>query len=363
MKVLQVIAEMGSGGAEAVVEELARGLPEHNYDVAIASAGGRRLSTLRAIGATTYQVPLARRSVVGVLRAQAALATAGRTWCPSVIHAHNVSATVTAHIGLRRLRHSVPLIATCHGVADADYKWAARALSNCADIVVVVSPEVGTRLESAGLRRVRLQVVSNAVTPPKVHNRDEVRASLGISPDRQVALCVARLEVQKRHDVLLNAWTQIQGDALLLLAGTGSQRAALDAKIAELGLAARVQILGERGDVDRLLSAADAVVLSSDWEGLPMSLLEALAAGVPIVATDVNGVASAIGSDAALLVPRREPMRLAAALSAVLGDPSLRLRMSVAARGRSAKLYGASGMVSAYSAIYDDVTRQAHKSG
>jgi glycosyltransferase involved in cell wall biosynthesis len=137
-----------------------------------------------------------------------------------------------------------------------------------------------------------------------------------------------------------------------LLAGAGTLRAQLEVEVERLGLADRVRLLGERSDPDRLLSVADVVVLSSDWEGMPISLLEAMSIGVPIVATDVDGVSAAVGSEAALLVPPGDHERLAQALTSALTDNELRARMGRAGLQRSARKFSADAMVSSYSNLY-----------
>jgi glycosyltransferase involved in cell wall biosynthesis len=136
-----------------------------------------------------------------------------------------------------------------------------------------------------------------------------------------VALCPARLEPQKRHDVLLNAWAQIPGDAELWLAGDGSLRPTLEAQAQRLD---RVRFLGTRTDVRDLLEAADVTVLTSDWEGMPIALLESLAAERPIVASDVDGVREVLSGGGGILVPRRDPVSTAKALRDLLYSPVAR---------------------------------------
>ena len=112
---------------------------------------------------------------------------------------------------------------------------------------------------------------------------------------------------QKRHDVLLDAWAQLTGGELLLLAGDGPERHDLEERARPLG--DRVRFLGNRSDVSMLLAAADVTVLTSDWEGLPISILESLAAGRPVVATDVDGVREILGPGGGRLVPRGDCRR------------------------------------------------------
>ncbi|NKE63202.1 glycosyltransferase, partial [Lentzea sp. PSKA42] len=230
--------------------------------------------------------------------------------------AHNVSASLTARMAAPRR----PLVTVFHGVAEADIAGAVRILRRVSDTVVAVATAAAERLRDAGLETV--VVIPNAAFPslPEV-DRATVRARLGTAPDVPVALCPARLEPQKRHDVLLDAWALVPGEAELWLAGDGSLRAELETRAQGLG---RVRFLGTRTDVRDLLEAADVTVLTSDWEGMPIALLESLAAGRPVVASDVDGVREVLSGGGGVLVPRRNPEQTAKALRGLLYSPTAR---------------------------------------
>ncbi|MCP2246518.1 glycosyltransferase [Lentzea aerocolonigenes] len=314
MRVLHVISEMGAGGAESLVAGMALAGGDVGWESAVASGGGFRADALRDAGLPVFDVPVARRSLTGVLRAAWATRSAVRRFQPDVVLAHNVSASLTARIAAPRR----PLVTVFHGVADADVAGAVRVLSRVSSVVVTVASAAASRLHDAGLESV--VVIPNAVFPtaPSV-DRASVRAALGVRPDVPVALCPARLEPQKRHDVLLDAWALVPGDAELWLAGDGSLRGALEARGVD-----RVRFLGTRTDVRDLLEAADVTVLTSDWEGMPIALLESLAAGRPVVASDVDGVREVLSGGGGVLVPRRSPEQTARALRSLLYSPVAR---------------------------------------
>lgn len=322
MRVLHVIAEMGTGGAEALVAGMARSGPEFGWHSAVASGGGHRAEVLRGQGVPTFTVPVARRRPVGVLRATAAARAAVRGFEPEVMLAHNVSASMVARLAL--VPKKVPLVTVFHGVAERDYAGAARILRRTSGAVVTVAAATATRLRAAGVESV---VIPNAVFPqePRV-DRATVRAALGVGPDVPVALCLARMEPQKRHDVLLDAWERIEG-AELWLAGDGSMRPALERR----GVRG-VRFLGNRPDAADLLAACDVTVLTSDWEGMPVAVLESLAAGRPVVATDVDGVGEALAGGGGLVVPPRDPAATAEALGSLLFDADRRAAMGAAGR-------------------------------
>jgi len=314
MRVLQVIAAMGVGGAEGVVRDLSACLVERGVDVVVASAGGVLEESLHAAGAGTVRLPQAQRrrsaAVVSGIRLSATI----RRMRPDVVLAHNVGATLVARIGLLAARSRTPLVSTFHGVAAADYPIAARILRRCSDVVVVVAAAIGDRLVDAGVRSDLVRQIPNGVSTPARHGRGEARRRLQLPSTAPIALCAARLTPQKRHDVLLDAWSRLPAEAVLLIAGEGEQRARIERAVAEGGLTGRVHVLGLRDDIDWLLAAADALVLSSDWEGMPLIVLEALALNLPVVATDVDGLRETCAGTSARLVPPRDPQALADAL-------------------------------------------------
>jgi glycosyltransferase involved in cell wall biosynthesis len=328
MRVLHVISEMGSGGAETLVAGMALASGSVGWESAVASGGGHRADALRAHGVPTFTVPVARRRLTGVLRAAAAARSAVRRFGPDVVLAHNVSATLVARLAVAPAR-ALPVVTVCHGLADGDYRGAARILRHTARTVVAVADATADRLRAGGLADP--VVIPNAVFPQQPStDRAAVRAALGIAQDMPVALCVARMEPQKRHDVLLDAWAALAGDAVLLLAGDGTLRPELARRCDELGIAGRVRFLGNRADVPDLLAAADLTVLTSDWEGMPIAVLESMAAGRAVVATDVSGVRDLLAGGGGLVVPRRDPAATAEALRTLLFDPAARAAAAAA---------------------------------
>lgn len=326
MRVLHVISEMGAGGAETLVAGMVARGEEYGWVSAVASGGGFRADALAAAGTPAFPVPLARRSKAGVLKAAWATRRAIARFRPDVVLAHNVGASLVARLALVPGRR--PLLTVFHGVADEDYPAAARLLRRTSDRVVAVSAATADRLAASGLDRP--VVIRNAVFPrPPVFGRGEVRASLGVPAGTPVALCLARLEPQKRHDVLLDAWAAVGADAVLWLAGDGSRRADLERHAQALGR--RVEFLGTRTDVPDLLAAADVTVLTSDWEGLPLAVLESMAAGRPVVATAVGGIGGVLAGGGGIAVPPGDPAATAAALNTLLFDEAT--RETVAAEG------------------------------
>jgi len=318
IRVMHVISEMGTGGAESVVVEMARRGGDVGWRSAVASCGGRRVEDLADAEIPHFRVATARRTVRGFVAACWTTARVLKDFQPDIVIAHNVSATLVTRLA----RPNAPVLTLFHGVTESDYRNAARVLNFASDRVVVVSDTIGRRLKDSGLRRVKVSTIRNAVTPLALGSKSESRAQLALPADARVALCLSRMERPKRHDLLLDAWHQLSGEDILLLAGDGSQRAKLEQQAQPMG--DRVRFLGNRSDVSTLLTAADVTVLISDSEGLPMAILESLAAARPVVASDVGGVREILDSGGGRLVPQGDVASIAAGLHELLHDETAR---------------------------------------
>ena len=344
MKVLTVISELGVGGAEVVAVTLATAAATDGHDVVVASGPGRRIEQLRPAGVQHLPVPLVGRSPVNLARTLGRLRSVGQ---PDLVHAHNPKATLLARLAVGR---GVPILTTLHGVSSAERAQAARILRWASDRVVAVSPYVGDRLAGDGFPAARIEVVNNAVAPLPPYPRERARAELGLAPDAVVGLCLARMVDQKRHDLLVDAWSWIGERGVLLLAGDGPRRVEVAAAVARRCLGSSVRLLGERSDVSRLLAASDFLVLPTDWEGLPISVLEALAAGLPVVASRVPGLVEQFAGAVRFVEPG-SVASLVEGLQEVVGSSAI--RSELAARGRAAATrYGAAAMVGRYREIY-----------
>lgn len=167
-----------------------------------------------------------------------------------------------------------------------------------------------------------VDVIPNAVdTNPFVPtDKAAARARLGLPDQARIIGAAGRLEVVKGQDVLIEAMARVP-DALLVVVGNGSQHDALEAETARLGLSDRVRFLGHRNDMPALYPAFDLVCLPSRNEGLPLSVLEAQACGIPVVATDVGSVREGICPETGCVVPPGDPEALAAAMTRMLARP------------------------------------------
>jgi glycosyltransferase involved in cell wall biosynthesis len=222
-----------------------------------------------------------------------------------------------------------------HPVARRAILWAARGAGR----VVAVSAALRDALVALGVDAARTTVLRNGVDCVRFHpvDRAEARRQLGIDPAREVVLSVGRLHPLKGHDLVIEAVAH-RPDALLLIAGSGTEREALAARAAALGVTDRVRFLGQQPHerLAALYSCADVLVLASSNEGWPNVLLEAMACGTPVAATRVGGIPEVVTApEAGVLIEARTVDGIRTSLDALLND-----RPDRAATRRYAERFG-----------------------
>ena len=236
-----------------------------------------------------------------------------------------------------------------------------RALSQGVHRYIAVSQAMAdemTRDRVVPLRKLR--VVRNSVPTQAVESPADpaLRFMLSGGNDRPIVLTLARLFWRKGLGTLLDAAAMVP-EAAFAIAGEGEERPMLEARIRELGLQQRVRLLGQRNDIPALLASSDIFVLPSMREGLPISVLEAMAANRPVIATAIPGTTEIVtAEETGLLFPPGEARPLAEALRRLLGDPSLRHRLTRAARVRVQEEFSAEIMTRQVEKIYEEVLGQ-----
>jgi glycosyltransferase involved in cell wall biosynthesis len=306
-------------------------------------------------------------------------ALAGACWLASrrrpfhVLHAHQALSAALAAVLAKRLRpksHVVVKVA-CSGdwsdfrLAQVRPFYRSRlALLRAVDRFVILNHESAADLRAVGLGEVPARLIPNGVdtnrfTPATTEERRAIRASLGLCAEEPIALFVGRLERRKGLDLLLTAWAEmIRRPALprLLLVGPGNVEGWM-AQVRTLGLENRITFLGGREDVACLYRAADLFVFPSRSEGCPNAVLEAMASGLPVVATDVAGNREVVGGDRSIgwLVPTGDPGALAEVVRMLAGSPDLRQEMSAAARVAAEERFAIHRVGAQYVSLYEEL--------
>jgi len=326
LRVLHVSQPVGVG-VPGYVAELVADQFAHGWEVAVASPPEERplREAVQATGARYFEWRASRNPGSSTPREIAELRTVVDSFRPDVVHLHSSMAGLAARL---LLRGRIPTLFQPHSwsflALSGTLGWAAetweRLGARWADEVICVSEWERDRGEQAGIRA-RWRVIKNGVDldafpEATADHRRFARARLGLDPDAPLAVCVARLCRQKGQDLLVEAWPAVRSaipDARLYLVGDGPDRERLLHASGE-----GVRLMGHRDDVSDWLAASDVVALPSRWEGMSLAMLEAMACGRSIVATDVGGARETIGTAAGAVVDANSSA-LAAALVRRLG--------------------------------------------
>lgn len=363
--VLHVLAPAREGGLERVVTMMSvgqRANPVHVAAVVEPSTADRHpfIVQLEELEVPVTRVVVRARSYLREYRSLSALVLHLQ---PGVVHTHGYRADVIG--GAVARAHRVPTVSTVHGFTggrrrDRLYQWIQSRALKRADAVIAVSAPLVKRLADDGVPRDKIHCIPNGFTPlVDTVTRAAARHRLGIRTDALVAGWVGRLSREKGADVMLDALAESDPRWHLSIIGEGDERDHLRQKAATLGIGNRIAWHGPIANAGSLLAAFDAFVLSSRAEGTPITLLEAMNAGVPIVATHVGGVPDVVSSSHALLVPTEQPRMIAQALSEVEREPSAATARSVRARERLLQSFSPVKWLNAIDAVYEAAGRVA----
>ncbi|MBD0320264.1 MAG: glycosyltransferase [Gemmatimonadetes bacterium] len=362
LRVMHVTEDLGVGGLERVVATLCDTVDPDRFESSVLCLRelGAFADDLRARGFPVFlldQTPgrtnyLSFMKVARLLREQRV----------DVVHSHNTHAFIDGGLGAA-LSGVKTIVHTDHARSFPDkrrYMVAEHVLSHLVYKIVGVSEHTSANLiRHERISPRKLTTIPNGIDGSRYAAAVDLpakRRELGITREGPVIGLGARLMEQKGVEYLLRALPAIVSrfpGLTLVVAGEGPLEAPLKQLASELGMDGHVRFVGVRLDLAELLHLFDLFVLPSIWEGLPMVLLEALAAGCPVVATDVGGVGTAIEDGVnGSLVPPRDPDALAAAVSALLADPALRDRYREAGRAVFRERFSAQAMARRYEALY-----------
>jgi glycosyltransferase involved in cell wall biosynthesis len=353
-----------TGGAQTYVATLLPALAGR-FDVTVAAHGdGPLREAARTAGVRFVELEHVRRSLspwrdaLGLLEVTSLV----RRERPHIVHVNSAKAGALGRVAAWLGR--VPIrIYTVHGwsftahrgASATPYRWAERLLRPLTTVTVCVAEsERRAGLETKTCDEATTIVIHNGVDLPDT-KVPEARAG----PYRVVT--VGRLQAPKDVVTLVRALAGLpRGAYEAVIVGEGPDRPGVESEIRRLGLESLVELAGARNDVAELLAKADLFVLSSRSEGLPLSILEAMAAGLPVVATNVGGVPElVVEGETGFLVPPGDPKSLADAIARLLDDPALRRRLGAAGRARVAERFDLESARRAHLDLYDSLLAAA----
>ena len=364
IRVLHITPSLVPYGAERLAANVACGLDPQRFQVGMVSLFADPHSglapELRDYGVQIFQLdkrggfdPRMYGRVTEVLRQVK----------PHIVHTHNY---VMRYTLFPCLREKTPVqVHTLHNLAEHEvdrvgrwlHAWAFRQKVHPVSIAEKVSDSYEVQYHLP--RPVMIPngiAVERFVRAGSIEGRSEWRRKAGISDDRILFLCAARFFEQKNHRMLLNAFAAVARQiptALLLLAGDGGLQPELEQLTGQLNISDQVRFLGRREDMPEVLAAADVFTLASHWEGNPLSVMEAMAAGLPVVATSVGGVPELVEHGrSGFLAASGDTAGFSQALLEVARDSATLRRMGEAAAQRAREKFDQRDMVRAYDRLY-----------
>jgi len=362
--VMQVVLSLVPGGTEGLVVEICRRVAaEFAVTVCCLDDEGPWADRVRALGIDVVALNRAPGFRPEIGRRIAQLADERGV---DVLHCHQYSPFVYGWLAARWQRR-LKIVYTEHGrLSDAPPSWKRRAvnpiLSRFDGSAIAVSHDLRDYMIESWFARERVGVIHNGIDPglpPTPADRARARHALGVDEGRLVVATVARLDPVKDLLSLLDGFAIVRRyvpDARLVIVGDGPEREALERRAAQPDLAGAVCMTGFRSDVRVLLPGADVYVSSSISEGVSITILEAMAAGVPVVATAVGGTPEVLALETGgRLVPVRSPQRLARAVIALAEDPGRRAAIGAEGRRRVETAFTLDRMVGEYARLYREL--------
>jgi glycosyltransferase involved in cell wall biosynthesis len=357
MRVLQLIDSLPLAGAEVLVKDLAPRLRKRDIECDVAVL--RKLGSTLELSLLHAGVPLLDTGVTKFYSPRQVLPLSKLMRDYDVVHVHLFPAQLWAVLAVKRLQPRVPLVTTEHNTWNARRRWWLRPLDRWMyphyQIIACNSEATADDLVRwcPGIAN-RIRVVPNGIPLEDFAEAHPAELNLDLQ-GKTLLTFVGRFEPQKDHQTILRALPMLP-NVHLLLVGDGPMRPQLEGLAHSLGVMSRVTFLGKRTDVAQLLNASAIYVHSTHSDGFGIAACEAMAAGLPVIASDVPGLAQVVHG-AGTLFPVGDHLALAREVQALLSSPERRQEMSKASR-RRAQCFGIEKTVDGYLAMYESVLRQ-----
>lgn len=371
--ILHVIGQLGLGGAERQLFLLVRKLSDR-YGFIIISYDpdhAQYVDALREIGATVFVIPR-QNGIGGRLRFLLKIRDIIREASPEIVQTWLISANFWGRAAYLCARPQKPLIASIRNVKEARYyvlsRILDRILSRWTNIVICNTHAAKASLLRYGISPAKIRVIHNGIEPDKYDvsiSKKTIRQRLGIPQENFVIGTIGRITRQKNYPLFVSmAETLLKRNSHLhfIVVGNGELRPQTERMIEERGLRNRFTLTGARNDIADVLKAFDLFILTSNWEGFPNVLLEAMCGRVPVIATAVGGVAELVQDGAnGLLVEPGDLEGLVRAVETLVSDTERRTRLGDAGRRSIENHYTLGHMAERTAAIYEELMAGRNK--
>src|SRR4051794_30246244 len=358
MKILYVITRSERGGAQIHLLDLLKNLPFGCRPIVATGESGYLVEEARELGIPVHYIRHLRKPIspVNDIRAVLEIMSVIKAESPDLVHAHTSKAGLLGR--LAGWLTGTPAVFTAHTWSFADgISWFQRWISipverfagRIGGKVITVSR---ANEEIAG--REAIISPANLVTIWNGIPDTDQRATPGVTEIPR-AVMIARFAPQKDQMSLVQAMSGVRVPWRLSFVGDGPTRTEVEAEVRRLGLTDRVEFLGDRGDIAEILASSDLFVLATKWEGLPLSILEAMRAGLPVITSDVGGCSEAVHhGETGFIVPPSDVYQLREELENALSSKSLLKSMGEAGRARFYRDFRIESMMSKLMSVYHD---------
>ncbi len=353
MRLLVVTPQLSVGGAERHIVDLASELQRNGHELLVSSHGGELVEPLVKCGIEHRCLPIHSRSM-GAITSIFQLRRLVNEFQPDVVHAHSALATLMCRAAVAG--RGVPVVVTGHGWPEQRLGMVAAALRT-ADAVIAISERMRTALISSGVAAHRVVVVRHGVSPKPFASTaaESFRRECGCAGETVLIGVVGRLIRSKGHTTMIEAAKSLPADLpwQMVFVGDGPLRSELQRQIASADLSNRIRLTGNQSDMGPVYGALDVAALPSYSEGMPLAVLEALASGVPVLATPVGGIPEIVEHNrTGWLVPVADSGLFADRLRQLIAKPGLRRAAGEAARTFAAAEFSSSAMVDKITRVY-----------
>jgi glycosyltransferase involved in cell wall biosynthesis len=356
-RILQIVTKADLGGAQVHVLDLLRGFRDDFEMVLATGEEGYCTDQARSFGIECHVLPslVQRIDPISDLKATAESIKLIRAIRPDLVHCHTTKAGLVGRLAARLA--NVPAVFTAHTWCFSEgTSLAWRALGRPAETFAALCSKKIITVSEANRTAAIAKKIARADKFVTVHNGgvDTLHRARPGSGNPPRIVMVARFAAQKNQTLLVETVAKLKRPAILTLIGDGPLRQQAEQAAAACPAHIKVEFLGQRRDIPELLAQADLFVLSTNWEGFPISILEAMRAGLPVISTDVNGVREAVDDgETGLLVSPRDGNGLLGALEKLVFDPTMLEHMGTRGRAKFEQLFSLEAMLNKTVSVYE----------